>query len=71
MVGTSLFEAASGLLGKLVEEGHELVTIIEGEGASAAESRRLSEWLAEAFPGVAVEVHHGGQPVYPYLFGVE
>ncbi|MCK4177955.1 DAK2 domain-containing protein [Aciditerrimonas ferrireducens] len=71
VVGTSLFEAASGLLGKLVEEGHELVTIIEGEGASAAESRRLSEWLAEAFPGVAVEVHHGGQPVYPYLFGVE
>jgi DAK2 domain fusion protein YloV len=71
VVGASLFEAASGLLGKLIGEGHELVTVIEGEGASAAESRRLSEWLAEAFPGVAVEVHHGGQPVYPYLFGVE
>jgi len=71
VVGTTLFEAATGLLGKLVTEEHELVTIIEGEGASAAESRRISEWLAETRPGVAVEVHHGGQPVYPYLFGVE
>ena len=28
-------------------------------------------WLDEHRPDVTVEVHRGGQPLYPYLFGVE
>jgi DAK2 domain fusion protein YloV len=63
--------AASKLLDVLVTDAHELVTIIEGDGASGASTRRITEWLAEERPGVAVEVHHGGQPLYPYLFGIE
>jgi dihydroxyacetone kinase-like predicted kinase len=31
----------------------------------------LRAWMAEHHPGVDVEVHRGGQPLYPYLFGVE
>ena len=30
-----------------------------------------TEWLDEHHPDVEAEVHHGGQPLYPYLFGVE
>jgi dihydroxyacetone kinase-like predicted kinase len=48
-----------------------IVTIIEGEGATAGTTRRLTEWLAESRPGVSPEVHHGGQPLYPYLLAVE
>ncbi len=62
--------AACGLLAQLVAE-RELVTIIEGEDASPAETRRITEWLHDSCPDIAVEVHHGGQPLYPYLFGVE
>ena len=25
----------------------------------------------EVFPQISVEVHHGGQPLYPYYFGLE
>ena len=50
---------------------HEIVTVIEGEGSSAAHTRRITEWLAEQHPNVAAEVHHGGQPLYPYLFSIE
>ena len=32
---------------------------------------RSTAWLADHRPGVEVEVHDGGQPLYPYLFGVE
>jgi dihydroxyacetone kinase-like predicted kinase len=63
--------AATRLLDLLVSAEHELVTIIEGDGASGASTRRITEWLAEERPGVAVEVHHGGQPLYPYFFGIE
>ena len=31
------------------------------------DTRRITEWLAEHHPDVAAEVHHGGQPLYPYL----
>ena len=67
----TLAEAATGLLDALVGDDHEIVTVIEGEGASAAATRRITEWLAEHHPRVSAEIHHGGQPLYPYLLSVE
>jgi DAK2 domain fusion protein YloV len=59
------------LLSRLLEPTHELVTLIEGEGARVADTRRIEEWLSEEHPDVALEVHQGGQPLYPYLLGIE
>ena len=70
VVAGELSEACCGLLDTLID-GHELVTVIEGEGASAGCTRQLTEWLAEHHPDVEAEIHHGGQPLYPYLFGIE
>jgi dihydroxyacetone kinase-like predicted kinase len=70
-IDQSLAAAAIGLLDALVTEDHEIVTLIEGEGSGVAETRRITEWLAEARPDVQVETHHGGQPLYPYLLGIE
>jgi dihydroxyacetone kinase-like predicted kinase len=70
-VASTLAGAATGLLDALVTDDHEIVTIIEGDGASAAETRRITEWLAEHRPDVASEIHHGGQALYPYLLSVE
>jgi len=71
VVGDTLADAACNLLDLLVGEDHDLVTIIEGEGSGAADTRRITEWLKEARPLVETEVHHGGQPLYPYLFSIE
>ena len=59
------------LLSRLLTDQHELVTLIEGEGSKVGDTRRISEWLSEEHPDVALEVHHGGQPLYPYLLGIE
>ena len=59
------------LLSRLLNPTHELVTLIEGEGARVADTRRIEEWLTEEHPDVTVEVHQGGQPLYPYLLGIE
>ena len=66
-------DAATALLEILVPKSgdHEIVTIIEGEGAHAAETRRIVEWLSQERPDLTSEVHHGGQPLYPYLFSIE
>ncbi|MFZ0666523.1 MAG: DAK2 domain-containing protein [Acidimicrobiales bacterium] len=71
VVGKDLFEVTSSLLDKLIRPEHELVTLIEGEGARLGVNRQLAEWLDENHPDVSVEVHHGGQPLYPYLVSIE
>ncbi|HET9060730.1 MAG TPA: DAK2 domain-containing protein [Acidimicrobiales bacterium] len=70
---SSAADAAIGLLSQLVgeSEDHEIVTIIEGEGSHPNDTRRVLEWLRENRSGVGTEVHHGGQPLYPYLFSIE
>ncbi|MCU1496501.1 MAG: hypothetical protein JWM47_454 [Acidimicrobiales bacterium] len=70
-VAPSAADAAIGLLVELLAEDHEILTLIEGEGASAADTRRITEWLSEEHPDISAEVHHGGQPLYPYFLGVE
>jgi hypothetical protein len=70
-VEADLADAATKLLAELVLPSHEIVTLIEGEGASAGCTRQITEWLAEHRPAATAEVHHGGQPLYPYLFGIE
>jgi DAK2 domain fusion protein YloV len=64
-------DAIAGLLDHLVVDGCELVTVLAGTGASGEMTATIEAWLAEHRPGVDVEVHDGGQPLYPYLFGVE
>jgi DAK2 domain fusion protein YloV len=70
-VAPSARDAACHLLAKLVADDHEIVTIIEGRDAIKAETRSITDWLEEHRPGVSREVHHGGQPLYPYLFSIE
>jgi len=70
-VGANPFEATCGLLTKMLGDGDEIVTLIEGAGATAADTRRISEWLRENWPAISLELHHGGQPLYPYLVSVE
>jgi len=71
VVGETLSDAACALLDLLVTDAHDLVTLIEGEGSGAADTRRITEWLRDQRPEVETEVHHGGQPLYPYLFSIE
>ena len=49
----------------------ELVTVLTGVDADDETTASIEAWLAEHHPAVEVEVHDGGQPLYPYLFGVE
>ncbi|HLI43069.1 MAG TPA: DAK2 domain-containing protein [Acidimicrobiales bacterium] len=71
VIGTSAAEAACLLLDRIVTPAHEIVTIIEGAGARPADTRRITEWLAEHRPGASVDLHDGGQPLYRYLVSAE
>ncbi|MBJ6363316.1 DAK2 domain-containing protein [Paenibacillus sp. GCM10012307] len=59
------------LLARMIGDSGELVTVLTGEDASQATTEELTDWLRETYPEIELEVHSGGQPLYPYLFAVE
>ncbi|MYH72779.1 MAG: DAK2 domain-containing protein [Acidimicrobiia bacterium] len=71
VVSQSTAQAATGLLAELIDDSHELVTVISGADATAADVEEVAAWLAEHHPDIEMEVHEGGQPLYPFYFGVE
>ena len=64
-------EACASLLDFLVDDDSEIVTVLVGADARTTDSQRIREHLKLAHPQVEVEFHEGGQPLYPYLVGVE
>jgi len=70
-VGATMEHASIDLLEQLVDDTAEIVTVITGADADAATTAAVEGWLGDRRANVAVEVHPGGQPLYPYLFGVE
>jgi len=70
-VADDLVAAATTLLAHLIADDSELVTVLTGADAPQLDTAAIEAWIAEQRPGVEVEVHDGGQPLYPYLFGVE
>ena len=69
--GDGIQGAAIGLLESIVGDDAELITIITGDGADGGITAAIEGWLADHHGAVAREVQYGGQPLYPYLFGVE
>lgn len=70
-VGSEPLVAIVGLLEHIVDEESELVTVITGADATQELTAGVQNWLDTHRPGIEIEIHDGGQPLYPYLFGVE
>jgi DAK2 domain fusion protein YloV len=67
----SAADAVCQLLGKLVHDDSEIVTVLVGADAAANETDRIREHVEVTFPHLEIEFHDGGQPLYRYLVGVE
>jgi uncharacterized protein len=70
-VAPNVVEASIRLLDRLIGPDRELLTVITGADASPADLAAIEGWVADERADVQVEVHQGGQPLYPFLFGVE
>jgi len=64
-------DAVCKLLDVLVGDESEIVTVLVGCDAAKKDTERIREHIEYAFPHLEVEFHDGGQPLYPYLVGVE
>jgi hypothetical protein len=71
LIGADLTVVCRQLLDRLLGGGGELVTLLLGAGAPPGLGDTLAAHLGEVWPFVEVQVHHGGQPNYPLVVGVE
>ncbi len=70
-VTSDMTTAATALLDSIVTDHHELLTVIAGEDADDAATAAIVSHMTEHHSDIEVEVTDGGQPLYPYYFGVE
>ena len=66
-----MMETLEETFAHMLDEDSEIVTIYVGEDGSEELANELAQALAEKYEDVEVEIHQGGQPLYPYLFSVE
>ena len=71
LAGDDYADVVKRALGKLGPNEYELVTVYRGEQASDDELATLESEIRTNYPGLEVEVQHGGQQHYPFILSVE
>jgi uncharacterized protein len=70
-VSATLHDTAAALIAHLVSPSSEIITVVTGADATAGDVEAVRSFVAEHHGHLHVEVHRGGQPLYPFLLGVE
>ena len=71
VVAETIVEATNNLLKEMISDEHEIVTLVSGEDSIKKETDEIVAWVNAEYEELEVEVHEGGQPLYPYYIGIE
>ena len=66
-----MMDAAKQVIENLADEDAEIITIIFGEDATAAQADELASFIEENYPDAEVEIVEGKQSLYPFILSVE
>ncbi|MBM3699788.1 MAG: DAK2 domain-containing protein [Actinobacteria bacterium] len=70
-ISDNLADAVIDLARDIMTSDNEIITIYFGEGADDDTNKIIKNRLLELYPGLEIEIHKGGQPLYPYIFSCE
>ncbi len=70
-VGADQIDVMRRTLDHVLDQDRELLTVLVGRDGDSGVLGELLEWLESAHGDVEIEVHTGGQPLYPFIFGAE
>ncbi|MEC7909861.1 MAG: DAK2 domain-containing protein [Actinomycetota bacterium] len=71
VIAKTIVEAAKNLLNEMIDDEHEIVTLVAGEDSNEKETDQIVAWVNTEHEELEVEVHEGGQPLYHYYIGIE
>jgi DAK2 domain fusion protein YloV len=70
-VDDDLIKTAVSMVGKMLDDDSEAITIIWGDNANERLADKVQAGIIQLDDELEVEVHEGDQPVYPFLISVE
>ena len=71
VVADSAEDAAEQSVEKMLDDDSEIVTIIFGADTKEKAANKLAKSVSAIDEDLEVEIHDGGQPLYPFLISVE
>jgi DAK2 domain fusion protein YloV len=71
VVSEDIVDATVDLIRDIAEGSEEVITFYTGVDALPEDMENIKKRLKKYYPKMDVEMHKGGQPLYPYIFSIE
>jgi len=71
VIGDDLIENTISLIEKMLDEESEIITLYCGKDVADKEKKEIENKLKGKFLDKEIEIHNGGQPLYPFLISIE
>jgi uncharacterized protein len=71
VVSDSITDATVDLIRDMMDGSEEVITIYTGIEAESNDIKDIKKKINELYPGIDIEIHRGGQPLYPFIFSIE
>ncbi len=71
VVSDNVIDATVDLVRDITDSKEEVITFYTGKDAKQEDTDEIKKGIEKHFPKVDMEIHKGGQLLYPYIFSIE
>jgi dihydroxyacetone kinase-like predicted kinase len=71
VISDSIIDASLDLIRDMTDGNEEVITFYTGKDANQEDIKSVREELGKIYPRLDIEIHKGGQPLYPFIFSIE
>ena len=71
VISDNITDVTIDLIRDIVEGNEEVITFYTGKDARQEDMKAVREKLKKNLPHLDIEIHRGGQPLYPFIFSIE
>lgn len=71
VISDDVVDATIDLVRDIASSTEEVITFYTGKDAVPEDNEIIKKKLKKYFPKMDIEMHKGGQPLYPYIFSIE
>jgi len=71
VISDNIINASIDLIREMMDGNEEVITFYTGKDATREDMRSVEKELKKIYPRLDIEIHKGGQPLYPFIFSIE
>jgi hypothetical protein len=71
VISDNILNASIDLIREMMDGSEEVITFYTGKDSTREDMRSVEKELKKIYPRLDIEIHKGGQPLYPFIFSIE